>query len=143
MYTSEHDGAYLVALPRSAGGVAVRIVYAWSPPSASAARVELGAVKLPGLQINRTEWRVLPPPGYRITSQETRMATRDLARPTPACAHAADVLAAVCTPGGIFVPSLSRSRELSKRALTAGNLNGVGKGLACLLYTSPSPRDRS
>ena len=111
------DGAYLISLPRSAGGVAVRIVYAWSPPGATTARVELGAVKLPRLKINQAQWRVFPPPGYRITSQQTRMATRDLARPTPAYAHAADAAAEVFTPRVVIMGAMDQVRELSKTEL--------------------------
>ena len=74
-------GGYQVALPRSARDVPVRIVYA-SPPPAEAGR--LGSISLPGLEINQCRWRVVPPPGCRITSARTSMQTEDTGRPTPA-----------------------------------------------------------
>ena len=40
------------------------------------------------------------------------------------------VIAIIALLVSILVPSLSRARELAKRALCGGNLNGLGKGLA-------------
>ncbi len=40
------------------------------------------------------------------------------------------VIAIIALLVSILVPSLSRARELAKRALCGGNLNGIGKGIA-------------
>jgi hypothetical protein len=71
----------------------VRIVYAYNPAEVNLERLELGGVDLPGVEMNQMHWNVIPPPGYEITSQQTKMQTRNLARPIPACVQAYDFLA--------------------------------------------------
>ena len=76
------DGDYLLAVPRSSAPTAIAVVYAWKPADSSACRAALGAVELVGVNVNRTEWTVVPPPGYRVVSQETAMQAVNLTQPT-------------------------------------------------------------
>jgi len=78
------QGRYLIPAPRSRIPVPVRIVFAWTPADAGSG-VQLGAVHLADMQINKVRWTVTPPPGYSITSQQTQMQTRDIPAPTLAC----------------------------------------------------------
>ncbi len=65
---------YLVPVGRNDGrAVPVRIVYAWTPPETTLGRLPLGAVQLPGVEINQVRWSVTPPPGYHMTGQDTHM----------------------------------------------------------------------
>jgi hypothetical protein len=77
-------GDYQVALGQLGRPTAVKIVYAYQPGESNLERLKLGGVELPGVEMNQMSWIVIPPPDYRITTQETRMQTSDLIRPAPA-----------------------------------------------------------
>ncbi len=64
-------GDLLLGLPRSAEPIEVRVVFACAENGGPGGRIH--GAELPGVQINTTTWRVLPPPGYRITTQYTDM----------------------------------------------------------------------
>ncbi|MHC4658092.1 MAG: hypothetical protein ACYS83_02795, partial [Planctomycetota bacterium] len=86
-------GDYQVALGRSREPIPVRIVYGYRPSEADLERLQLGPVEIPGVEMNRMRWNVIPPPGYQITTQQTKMQTADLARPTPAYVQVYNFLA--------------------------------------------------
>jgi hypothetical protein len=77
-------GDYEVSLGQLGRPVPVKVVYACRPAQADLERIELGRIELPGVQINQTGWTIIPPPGYRVTTQQTKMQTHDLAQEAPA-----------------------------------------------------------
>ena len=81
------SGDYRVALGPLGKPTAVKIVYAYQPGESSLKRLKLGGVELPGVEMNQMSWTVIPPPDYRITTQQTRMQTPDIIRPVPAYVH--------------------------------------------------------
>ncbi len=76
-------GDYQVALGQLGKPVGVKIVYAYQPGKSSLQRLKLGGVELPGVEINEMSWTIIPPPHYRITTQETKMQTSDLVGQMP------------------------------------------------------------
>jgi hypothetical protein len=104
-------GDYQVPLGQSREPVPVKIVYAYQPGKARLKRLHIGGVELPGLEINEMSWNIVPPPGYQITAQETKMQTDDLARPTPACVQLYNFLAENLFSGSVLMPSLGRARR--------------------------------
>lgn len=86
------DGDYQVSLGRLGQPVQVKIVYSYRPPKSGLERLDLGAILLPGVEINQMNWTVVAPPGYRITAQHSKMITHDLPRPTPAYLKLYDLL---------------------------------------------------
>jgi hypothetical protein len=86
------QGDYQVPLGKSREPVAVKIVYAYRPGKSSLEELELGGVEVPGVEMNRMRWNVIPPPGYQVTSQQTKMESRDLRRARPACLDVYDFL---------------------------------------------------
>jgi hypothetical protein len=112
----QHDaqGDYQVALGQLGKPVAVRVVYAYKPTGANLERVKLGGVELPGVETNQMSWNVLPPPGYHVTSQETKMQTHDIVRPTPVYLQTYNFLTENLFAGSLVLPSLSRMRAADK-----------------------------
>ncbi|MHC4155775.1 MAG: hypothetical protein ACYST6_12755, partial [Planctomycetota bacterium] len=86
------QGDYQVPLGKSREPVAVKIVYAYRPGRSSLEGLELGGVEIPGVEMNRMRWNIIPPPGYQVTSQRTKMESRDLRRARPACLDVYDFL---------------------------------------------------
>ena len=99
-------GDYQVALGKQREPVVVKIVWAYRPQQATFERQGLAGIELPDLEINRTNWNVIPPPGYRITDQHSNMQTRDLFCPIPAYALVYEFFAENLPGGIIFWPSL-------------------------------------
>jgi len=85
-------GDYQVPLGQLGRQVDVRIVYAYQPTGMDLRRVELGGVELPAVALNSVRWTVIPPPGYRITTQETKMQTHDIVTPKAAYLRVCDFL---------------------------------------------------
>ena len=112
----QHDaqGDYQVALGQLGKPVAVRVVYAYKPTGANLERVKLGGVELPGVEMNQMSWNVLPPPGYHVTSQETKMQTHDIVRPTPVYLQTYNFLTENLFAGSLVLPSLGRMRAADK-----------------------------
>jgi len=81
---SRTGGDYQVALGPLGKPVDVKIVYAYQPGEANLDRLKLGGVELPGVEINQMNWTVIPPPGYSVTTQETKMQASGIIRPVPA-----------------------------------------------------------
>ncbi len=75
-------GNYLVAVPRATSPVPVRVVYAQGGGDLD--DLTLARASLQTVKVNKVTWRVVCPPGYRITSQETQMQTKDITRTPPA-----------------------------------------------------------
>ena len=96
-------GDYQVALGRTDKPVAVRIVYACEPNQANLEQLSLGGVELPQVEMNQMRWEVVPPPGYKITAQQTKMLTPDLAKPTPAYRQIYEVLRENIFAGSFFM----------------------------------------
>ncbi|KPK75219.1 MAG: hypothetical protein AMJ79_12130 [Phycisphaerae bacterium SM23_30] len=125
------QGDYQVPLEltRLSKSIPIKIVYACRSEGGSLDELELGRVELPGIQINQVRWNVVPPPGYQITDQLSRMESRDLARPTPAFRLALDFLGEHLGSGLFALPALSKSRELAKRVTTQSNLGALGRSI--------------
>ncbi|MHC4500165.1 MAG: hypothetical protein ACYS21_13735, partial [Planctomycetota bacterium] len=123
------QGDYQVPLARSREPIPVRIVYAYRPPETNLDRLQLGGVDIANVEMNRIIWDVAPPPGYQITSQQTKMQTYNLFPPTPACVQVYHFMAEHMFGGMLLMPSLSRVRELSTRVVTGTNLSGIGKAI--------------
>ena len=83
---------YQVALGPLGKPVDVKIVYAIQPGRGNLERLRLGGVELPGVEINQMSWTVIPPPGYCITTQETKMQSFGLTKLAPACTRLFDLL---------------------------------------------------
>jgi len=120
-------GDYLVSLPRWTSPQPVKVIYASGPEAGTSrrpGRVKLTALALPGMRINELAWEVYPPPGYRITSQDSRMDSPDMPRPVPAYIKTLEAVPTAVLLG----PSLGsdRARELAKSAVVASNLKGIG-----------------
>ncbi|MBN2210195.1 MAG: hypothetical protein JW709_02260 [Sedimentisphaerales bacterium] len=107
------EGDYQVALGQYREPVPIKIVYTWQPQKVSLDRVELGGVELVGMEMNKTSWRVIPPPGYQITAQKTKMQTRDLTRPTPAYIQLFDFMTEHLLDSP-FMPALGGSLKMAK-----------------------------
>lgn len=108
-------GDYQVALGRTGKPVAVRIVYACEPNQANLEQLSLGGVELPQVEMNQMQWDVIPPPGYKITAQQTKMQTPDLAQPIPAYRQIYEVLRENIFTGSVLMPALSRVRQVAHR----------------------------
>ena len=129
---------YLLSLPRSIQGIDVRVVYGWSPSDVNIDKIELGPVSLVGIELNKVEWRVIPPAGYFVAAHDTQMQVEDLPRPAPAYAQLLDATADL---------AVGRSRELSKEAEAAGRarlraklLAGDADGDEGIEAATPAPR---
>jgi len=107
-------GDYQVALGLLGKPVPVKVVYSYRPPKSSLERLDLGGIELPGVEINQMNWTVVPPPGYRITTQHTKMLTHDLPRPTPAYLRLYNYLTENVFASSLFIPSLGRTRQFAK-----------------------------
>jgi len=108
-------GDYQVALGRTSKPVAVRIVYAYEPNQANLEQLSLGGVELPQVEMNQMRWEVIPPPGYKITAQQTKMQTPDLAQPIPAYRQIYEVLRENIFTGSVLMPAFSRVRRFARR----------------------------
>jgi hypothetical protein len=86
-------------------------------------------VDIANVEMNRISWNVVPPPGYQITTQQTKMQTYNLLPPTPAYVQLYRFVAEHMFGGMLLMPSLSRVRELSTRVVAATNLSGIGKAI--------------
>ena len=106
-------GDYQVPLGQLGRQVDVRIVYAYQPTGRDLQRVELGGVDLPGVALNSVRWTIIPPPGYRITTQQTKMQTNDLFRPKAAYLRVWEFLAK-----NVFRGSLSSMEQFSGLSLS-------------------------
>jgi hypothetical protein len=109
-------GDYQVALGRLGRPVPVRIVYAYRPGRVTLRNLNLGGVELPGVEMNRIDWNVVPPPGYQITTQETKMQTRDLQRPVPAYMQVYHFLRENIFAGGLLMPYSGGARRAREYA---------------------------
>ena len=96
-------GVYQVALGPLGRPVEVKIVYAYQPRQADLGRLMLGGIELPGVEINQMSWTVVPPPGYSITTQRTKMQAFGILKPVPACVRLFDLL--------LKSPALSRRTD--------------------------------
>ncbi len=111
---------YQVPLGQLGRQVDVRIVYAYQPAAAGQPtgmdlrRVELGGVELPALALNTVRWTVIPPPGYRITTQETKMQTNDIVIPKAAYLRVCDFLAKNMFAGSLLMQPLGKEYRAGK-----------------------------
>jgi hypothetical protein len=104
-------GDYEVSLGQLGRPVPVKVVYACRPAQACLERIELGRIELPGVQINQTGWTIIPPPGYRVTTQQTKMQTHDLARQAPAYLKLYRLFTENVFTGSMLMPSLHKARH--------------------------------
>jgi len=141
-------GDYQVPLGQFRKPVPVKIVYLWQsyayqPGKARLKRLQVGGVELPGVEINQMSWNIVPPPGYQITAQETKMQTDDLVRPTPAYVQLYNFLAENLFSGSLLMPSLSRVRRvaLSAKFQLAGEdiERAYAKGVGAKAEAPPPP----
>jgi hypothetical protein len=107
-------GDYQVPLGRLGRQVEVRIVYAYQPIGVDLRRVELGGVELPAVELNSVRWTVIPPPGYRVTTQETRMQTHDIFIPKAAYLKVCDFLAKNMFTGSLLSVQFSGATRARK-----------------------------
>jgi len=125
------QGDFQVPIGQSRKPVPVKIVYAYQPGKARLKRLQVGGVELPGVEINEMSWNIVPPPGYQITAQETKMQTDDLVRPTPAYVQLYNFLAENLFLGSFLMPGLSKAHEVAPSRVStraeeaAESLSGV------------------
>lgn len=93
------SGDYQVMLQRSQQPVPVRVVYAYEPLKADLEHLPLAGIELTGVEINRMQWRVVSPPGYKVVSQDTKMEEAGRTGPQPAFLDTWHLLSKM---GGIF-----------------------------------------
>ena len=105
------EGDYQVTLGRPGETVNIKIVYAYHPNDVSFDNLKLGGVELPGLKINQLSWNVIPPPDYRITSQQTNMQTLNITRQRPAFLNLYNYLKQLRFGGLISPRVLSQSKK--------------------------------
>ncbi len=117
------QGDYQVALGQLGKPAEVRIVYAYEPANVNLERIDLGGVELPGVRMNEMSWTVVPPPGYRITKQETRMQTHDIVRPMPAYVRAYEILRDNVFFGSVLMTSLGKAQKVQYAAIRADRLS--------------------
>jgi len=142
-------GDYQVALGPLGKPVDVKIVYAYEPGESGPERVKLGGVELPGVEINQMNWTVIPPPGYSVTTQETKMQTSSVIKPAPACVQLCNVLFKSVFPLWVqtYYVGLDKSAESDSVATQSqvrrgqitygGGMGGYGGG------ATPPPAARS
>jgi len=129
------QGNYKVPLERSREPLTIRIVYDYAPADANLNSLQLARVDVIGAQRNTARWRVVPPPGFCITSQETEMQTADLEPPAPAYIHVYNFIADNLLTGAfIFMPSLSRVHEMADRGPTSTNLRSIANAVQVYRY---------
>jgi hypothetical protein len=110
---SRTGGDYQVALGPLTKPTVVKIVYICQPGESVPEQLSLGGVTLPGVRINKMSWVVFPPPGYSITTQETKMQATSQLGPTPTFVQ---LYTAVVEHGffsPVFVAPLGRVRRYS------------------------------
>ncbi len=108
------SGDYEVSLGQLGRPVPVKVVYACRPAQADLERIELGRIELPGVQINQTGWTIIPPPGYRVTAQQTKMQTHDLTQQAPAYLKLYRLFTENVFAGGLLrMPSLNKTRRFA------------------------------
>ncbi|MHC4212571.1 MAG: hypothetical protein ACYSWP_04255 [Planctomycetota bacterium] len=107
------SGDYEVSIGRSREPIPIRIIYSYQPTGADLETLELGGIEIPGVEINKFRWNVIPPLGYRVTSQQTKLLAGNLPRPIPACIRAYDLI--VNNPSAGSFGSLARVREMAQR----------------------------
>lgn len=122
-------GDYQIPFAKSRKPITVKLVYAWTPGEVNLKQLELGAVELVGIDMNRVAWNVIGPPVYRIVDQQTNMQTRDMVRPSPAYIQTFNFVAEHFLGGAIFMTSLGRAWEMSKGVQTASHLRGIGQAI--------------
>jgi hypothetical protein len=110
------EGDYQLALGRSREPVAVGIVYGYRPAAADLENLELGGVEIPGVEINKMRWRLVPPPGFQITTQQTKMQTVGMVKPRLACAQLYRLLAEYLFKGSFFTMTMKAGRHPLERA---------------------------
>ncbi|MFC1634441.1 hypothetical protein ACFL5Z_06325 [Planctomycetota bacterium] len=103
-------GDYQVALGPLSKPTTVKVVYTYHPAESNLERLSLGGVDLPGVKINKMGWRVIPPPDYAVTSQETKMQTSNLRRSMPAFVQLWDTIVKHGFFSPVLMPSLNRVR---------------------------------
>lgn len=134
------QGDYQVPLRHSTEPIPVRVVYGSQPNDADFERLELGTIELPGIEINNVRWSVIPPPGFEITAQHTKMRACNLPRPTPAYIQVYNFVTQNMFKGSLWtaMPFLSPAgvRELSQRTVTGSNLRSIGN--AIMVYRNDS-----
>ncbi|HUT30558.1 MAG TPA: hypothetical protein VMX13_12260 [Sedimentisphaerales bacterium] len=136
------QGDYQVPLGKSREPVAVKIVYAYRPGESSLDELELGGVEIPGVETNRMRWSVIPPPGYQITSQQTKMESRDLRRARPACLDVYDFLRRNLLRGSLwwFTSRIQLMQTLSTAGETDVYRFEGGTPAAVEVAEEPAPR---
>lgn len=127
-------GEYQVALGPLTKPTTVKVVYTYQPVSPALRRggpgepnlerLSLGGVALPGVEINQMGWKVIPPPDYTVSSQETKMQTSNLRRPVPAFVKFWNAFIKHGFFSPVLIPSLSRVRQYSYRADRIGFMGG-------------------
>ena len=142
-------GDYQVALGQLGKPVGVKIVYAYQPGKSSLQRLKLGGVELPGVEINEMSWTIIPPPHYRITTQETKMQTSDLVGQMPAYVRLCNfliknVFASSLLGGDNFIAGeiASKSYRQKERADLRALTKAAGMGGAAGGYGTPPPPGR-
>jgi len=123
------QGDYRLAIGKSHKPFLVKLVYACSTEKKKMNRLELAGVELPGLQMNKVMWEVIPPPGYQVSRQYTAMETRDLIPPTPAYVQIYNYVSEnlFCGAGMCcLLPALHKAREQAVGAVTMSTLMQIG-----------------
>ena len=138
-------GDYQVALGQLGKPVGVKIVYAYQPGKSSLRRLKLGGVELPGVEINEMSWTIIPPPHYRITTQETKMQTSDLVGQMPAYVRLCNFLIKNVFPSSLLVDNFRASklyRQNERADLRGGTQVGGMGGPAGYKGDTSQPADR-
>ena len=108
-------GDYQVALGPVKEPTTVKVVYTYRPDDSDLERLALGGVALPGVEINQMSWKVIPPPDYAVTSQETKMQTSNQLRPVPAFMQLWNSFVKHGFLSPVLMPSLNRVRQVRFR----------------------------
>ena len=124
------EGDYQVTLGRPGETVNVKIVYAYHPNDVSFDNAKLGGVDLLGLKINQLSWNVVPPPDYRITSQQTDMQTINITRQRPAFLNLYDYLKQFGFRGLVLPLFLQQSKKFESAGAFSSVSEKSGGGFA-------------
>ncbi|HUT00950.1 MAG TPA: hypothetical protein VM031_00740, partial [Phycisphaerae bacterium] len=117
--------SYLVALPRSARPIEVKVIFAAPGAGAGLGRVALGRAGLGGVKINQLKWTVVPPPGFRVARQYTDMETEVIHRPKLA--------------GQSLLDGLKELFSLSQAVLAVGSMKMAQEAADEVMYDREAP----